>query len=363
MGRYTSNIDWITTLVILCLGCFGLFILLTINTGLFYQQLLSLVIGCILLYICSRIDPVVLWWFAPIGYIVGNILLVLAYFGPPIRGATRWIMIGTMQMQPSEIAKPLFLLAFAFFIKKFSPRNLRTIPLHLILFLIPFILVFRQPDLGSSLVYICFWLAMLLAGGLPIYILILSVVSVGLLLPGIWNILLPYQKTRILTFFNPALDPMGAGYNALQAMIAVGSGMIFGRGLGRGTQSHLRFLPENHTDFIFASLIEELGFIGGVLLFSAYGALLYRIIQPFFRGISQEAGVFVYSLGLFTMFTSQIVINTGMNMGLIPITGITLPFVSYGGSSIFSSVIAFGFLWSLQRGKNDTSAIAIDRIS
>ena len=142
-------------------------------------------------------------------------------------------------------------------------------------------------------------------------------------------------------------------------MIAVGSGQLIGRGLGLGTQSHLRFLPEHHTDFIFATLVEELGFIGGLLLFSAYSILLIRIISPFFRGTRQEAGVFIYSLGLFTMLLSQIFINAGMNMGLMPITGITLPFVSYGGSSILSLTIAFGFLWAIQRGQTDDSTIAI----
>jgi rod shape determining protein RodA len=233
------------------------------------------------------------------------------------------------------------------------------LPIHFGLFLIPFFLVFHQPDLGSSLVYSFFWLAMLLAGGLPISVLVAVVLCVVLLLPGVWMVLLPYQKTRIMTFLNPTLDPKGAGYNALQAMIAVGSGQLFGKGLGLGTQSRLRFLPEQHTDFIFATLIEELGFLGGILLFLGYIVLLFRIIQPYFRGIKQEAAVFVYSLGLFAMLLSQIFINTGMNMGLIPITGITLPFVSYGGSSILSSTVAFGFLWALQHGKTDELVIAI----
>ena len=353
MGRNTFNFDWITALLLLCLGSFGLFLLLTLGVGVFYQQFIYLFIGFILLFICSRIDPVLLWWFAPIGYVIGNIFLVLSYFGPNIRGATRWIVIGGAQLQPSELAKPLFLLAFAYFIAKYNPRTIRFLPIHVVLFLIPFLLVFRQPDLGSSLVYSSFWVAMLIAGGASVVLLLGVAGVVALFLPAVWSLLLPYQKARIFTFLNPALDPKGAGYNAIQAMIAVGSGQFIGRGLGRGTQSHMRFLPEYHTDFIFASLVEELGFVGGVLLFVVYALLLLRIILPFLRGMRQEAGVFAYSLGLFAMLFSQIFINTGMNMGLIPITGITLPFVSYGGSSILSLAIAFGFLWALQRGKLD----------
>ena len=360
MGRRTQHFDWITALVLLCLGCFGLFLLLTLGRDVFLQQLLFLIIGFTLIFVTSLIDPVLLWWFAPLAYVIGDLFLLSSYLGPHIRGTTRWITIAGVQLQPSELSKPLFLLGFSYFIAKYSPRNIKNIPLHLILFLIPFVLVFRQPDLGSSIVYAAAWFSMLLAGGLPLSLVFTILAVLALILPGVWYVLLPYQRARIITFLNPASDPTGAGYNALQAMIAVGSGQLFGRGLGRGTQSQLRFLPEHHTDFIFATLVEELGFLGGFLLFAAYAILLIRIISPFFKGIKQEAGVFIYSLGLFTMLLSQIFINAGMNMGLIPITGITLPFVSYGGSSILSLTIAFGLLWALQRGQMDDTTIAIE---
>jgi rod shape determining protein RodA len=215
--------------------------------------------------------------------------------------------------------------------------------------MIPFFLVFRQPDLGSSIVYASFWSAMLLAGGLPVWFLVTGVGLVAILLPFLWGHLAQYQKSRITTFLEPELDPKGAGYNALQSMIAVGSGQLFGRGLGRGTQSHLRFLPEFHTDFIFATLVEELGFFGGSLLIACYGILLLRVILPILHGIVTDARVFIFSFGLFAMLLTQIFINAGMNMGLIPITGITLPFVSYGGSSILSTAVSFGILWAIAR--------------
>ena len=358
MGRHAHNFDWITSLVLLCLGSFGLFILLTIGQSFFISQLIYLIVAFILLFVISRIDADLLWWFAVPGYVIANLFLLSSYLGPSIRGATRWILIFGVQLQPSELVKPLLLLAFAHFINKYSPRKLTNLPILLGLFLIPFILVFRQPDLGSSIVYASFWSAMMLAGGLPVWILLSGVIAVSVFVPILWGHLASYQKARITTFLNPELDPKGAGYNALQAMIAVGSGQVSGRGLGRGTQSHLQFLPEARTDFIFATLVEELGFIGGALLIIGYGILLGRIIFPMLRGWKSDARVFTYSFGLFAMLLSQIFINAGMNMGLIPITGITLPFVSYGGSSILSTAVAFGILWALGRDKREDTVVA-----
>lgn len=352
MGRTSFSIDWIIALTLLCIGSFGLFILLTIGRPLFVSQLLYLIAAFALMVALARIDAIILWWFAPIGYILANLFLLLSYLGPSIRGATRWIVILGVQLQPSELVKPLLLLAFAQYMSTHSPRNLANLPRLLVLFALPFFLVFRQPDLGSSIVYAAFWMAMMLAGGLPLWILATGAGLSGIFLPILWSHLALYQKSRITTFLDPDLDPAGAGYNALQAMIAVGSGQFFGRGLGRGTQSHLRFLPEFHTDFIFATLVEELGFLGGGLLIAGYGILLYRIIAPLIRGSVADARVFIYSFGLFAMLLTQIFINAGMNMGLIPITGITLPFVSYGGSSLLSTAVAFGILWAIAKGRN-----------
>ena len=161
MGKFTANFDWIGAILLLCLGLMGLFLMLTIGLNVFPQQLLYLVFGFILLFVFSTIDPVLLWWFAPYGYVVGIILLILSYLGPNIRGATRWIVIGGAQLQPSELAKPLFLLAFAYLMTKYSPRQLKFLPLHIVLFIVPFLLVFKQPDLGSGLVYASSWIAML----------------------------------------------------------------------------------------------------------------------------------------------------------------------------------------------------------
>lgn len=342
MGRESNH--WLTILLLIFLSSVGLFILSTISRELFLQQTVFVVIAVIFVWLFSRIDPALLWWFAPFGYVGSILTLLLTYLGPEIRGATRWIVIGNTQIQPSELVKPFLLLAYARFIEEYSPRRGRTIFLHVFLFLLPALLVFRQPDIGTTIVYTSSWLAMMIAGGLPFFILLVSTTFVGLIVPAVWQRLADYQQSRILTFLQPSLDPKGAGYNALQSMIAVGSGQLLGRGLGRGTQSHLRFLPEYHTDFIFATLVEELGLLGAVALLAAFFSLLWRILQPLLTGRLPSAFPFVFSVGLFTMILSQVFIHVGMNMGLVPITGITLPFISYGGSSLLSLGISFG-LW------------------
>lgn len=356
---HKQGIDWVTAALLLAIGSFGLFVLLTVNRDFFLQQLLAIVIGVFVLVVFSRIDRELLWWFAPIGYVCAILFLLLSFVSPSIRGSHRWFFLGPFQLQPSELIKPLLLLAFARFMAQYSPRKTRMLPLHIFLFLLPFLLVFRQPDLGTSLVYAGMWGTMLLASGVSIALVVAIAGVAALLFPVIWELLASYQKARIATFLNPALDPKGAGYNAIQAMIAIGSGQLFGRGLGRGTQSHLRFLPEYHTDFIFATLIEELGLVGGIMLLVAYALLLWRILMPLLRGGVDDAFHFFYASGLFAMILSQIFINTGMNMGVLPITGITLPLVSYGGSSILSLAMSFGLLWALARNDSESGTIAI----
>lgn len=350
MGKFTHIIDWVDLVLFLTVGSFGLSILLSVNQELFAQQLIILIVALCIGSFVAVIERTLLMWAAPFAYVASIVFLGVSYLGPAIRGATRWISVGGIQLQPSELVKPFLLLFFAWAMHTFPPKTVKNILIHGGLFMIPFLLVFRQPDLGSSIVYGVMWLSMMIAAGFPIRYVIVGFFAATLLLPVGWQSLHDYQRARIATFINPDVDPRGAGYNAIQAMIAVGSGQLFGRGLGRGTQSHLRFLPEYHTDFIFATLVEELGFLGGSILLVAYGALLWRIIRPLVVGVISAVVPFVFSVGLFSMILTQIVINAGMNMGLIPITGITLPLVSYGGSSLLSLAVSYGILWSVRRG-------------
>lgn len=359
MGRQDRYFDWLGVLFLLCLGIFGLFLLLTIEYSLFTQQFAFLVVSLVLVWIVSRVQSTILWWLTPMLYVVSNALLLLTYANQSVRGAARWISVFGVQFQPSELAKPLLMLVFARAIAQFPPRKPRYIPLHIILFIVPFFLIFKQPDLGTSLVYAGVWLSMMIAGGLSFRIIFMGIITSAVFIPASWWVLADYQKSRILTFLNPSHDPQGAGYNAIQSVIAVGSGQLFGRGLGRGTQSHLRFLPEFHTDFIFATLIEELGFFGGFALLVLYGLLLWRVLSPLVMGVVKDIFPYTYSIGLFVLLLVQITINVGMNMGLIPVTGITLPLVSYGGSSLISVCLSFGILWALLREEKSSKSVAI----
>lgn len=358
MGKFLKYLNWVDLLILGCLASLGLFILTTISHAFFISQLFYWLFALVLILMTVNLDAGLIFWSAPFGYFFALVFLLLSYFGPLIRGATRWIVIAGVQLQPSELVKPLLLLAFAWFLTKFPPKTLRNSLINLLIFLVPFVLVFRQPDLGSSLVYLSFWLSMMIAAGFPLKVFLALIIFISVLIPVSIRSLHGYQQARIATFLNPGLDPKGAGYNALQSMIAVGSGQIFGRGLGRGTQSHLRFLPEFHTDFIFATLVEDLGFTGGLLLLLGYAILLWRIISPLLKGLVNDIFTFNYSVGLFAMIIAQIFINTGMNMGIIPITGITLPFVSYGGSSIMSLSLAIAIVWVLRATSANREMIA-----
>jgi rod shape determining protein RodA len=358
MGKFFRHTDWVTVLLISLLGVYGLFLMVTIDVSLFVQQAFFLVVSLVILILISHFDRLILAWFAPIAYVIGNALLAITLFAPEVRGARRWITIAGESLQPSELVKPLFMLAFAWFISKYSPRQAKNLPLHFTLFLIPFLLIFKQPDLGTGIVYFAVWFAMMLAGGLELKLVIGTVLSVFFFAPWAYGRLAPYQKDRLITFIDPALDPKGAGYNALQATIAVGSGQIFGKGLGFGTQSHLRFLPEYHTDFIYATLIEELGFAGGMILLSAYALLLWHLLTRVWK-VTDNLIAFVFGMGLFSMLLTQVFINAGMNMGILPITGITLPFISYGGSSMLSFAVSFGMFRALLPQKGETRAVSI----
>jgi rod shape determining protein RodA len=218
----------------------------------------------------------------------------------------------------------------------------------------PLILIFRQPDLGNAIVYAVFFLAILFAGGAkPIFLLLTATVSTAIL-PIFWHLLKGYQRERILTFLSPTHDPLGAGYNAIQAEIAVGSGELFGRGLGRGTQSHLKFLPEFHTDFVFAAISEELGFLGSIITLLAFGFLLWQIIA--IGQNSKDRFAYLISIGAFAQILIHVVINIGMNIGLVPITGITLPLVSYGGSSLISTMATLGIVANIHMTRSSRNA-------
>lgn len=278
------------------------------------------------------------------------VLSLLILLARSIKGAQSWIDFGLFSFQPTDIAKVLliFILAKYFSRRHIEIANIRHIVVSGIYTFTLFVLIALQPDFGSAVVVACVWLGMVLVSGLSKKHLAILFSCAVILFALLWNFgFKEYQKNRIITFIHPLNDVHGTGYNAYQSMIAVGSGEIVGKGIGYGTQSKLKFLPEYQTDFIFAAFAEEWGFLGVVIFFGIFGLLIWRIIANARRGATNFE--ILYGLGLAVLFMSHFFINVGMNMGILPVTGITLPFVSYGGSHLVTSFLALGILESYRR--------------
>lgn len=345
-----KNFDFVILISIFIIAALGLAVIWSIAPEFLASQLIFLFFSFLIFLFFSFTDYRIFQNYSWLLYVLTLVLLTLPFiFGQMTRGAVRWIQIGTLTLQTSEIIKPLLILFLAGFFSKYPISNIQYPVFGFFLLLLPILLIFRQPDLGSALVVLAIWLGILFASGVKMRWL----ASGGLLLVGalplIWRLLAEYQKQRILSFVNPQTDPLGSGYNLIQSVIAVGSGMIFGRGLGRGTQSHLYFLPERHTDFVFASLAEELGLVGGLLLLTLYFLLLLRILK--IASQSRDNFGFLIGIGVFSFLFCQVVINAGMNLGILPITGIPLPLVSTGGSSILATMMSLGLAESVGRGR------------
>jgi len=267
-----------------------------------------------------------------------------------VRGVQAWFQLGGFAVGPSDLAS---LLAIILLAKYFSRRhveiaNIRHIIISGLYIFIPFALIVLQPNFGSAMILALIWFGMVLVSGMPkkhvLMVVVLAISSFLLLWLFIFK---PYQKNRILNFVDPLRDIRGTGYNAFQSQIAVGSGRIFGKGVGHGTQSRLKFLPEYQTDFIFAAFAEEWGFVGVTLLLLCFGIVIWRILQTASRGATNFEVLF--GLGMAIYFTSHILINVGMNVGLLPVTGITLPLMSYGGSHLVTEFLGLGMLMSMRR--------------
>lgn len=276
-------------------------------------------------------------------------LILVKLIGASALGATRWIDIGFFRFQPSEFSKIVMAIVLA---KIFADhqKNLdagRTFRLSLFYTVPPVILVAMQPDLGTAMVIMATWFGMCVAAGIPKRFFAWTVGAATVTLPFLWfTVFHDYQKKRLLTFVDPAQDPLGAGYNVKQAQIAVGSGGLWGRTLGQGTQSQLNFLPVQHTDFIFAVIAEELGFVGAILVIGLLGTVAVRALSVA-RGAKDFFG-YQLAMGIMLIILFQTLVNVGMNTGIMPVTGIPLPFVSYGGSSVLMLLFAVGILQSIR---------------
>ena len=350
-----STIDWILLLAIVPVCLAGLF---TMNSFLgesvfFQKQLLWIAIGITLFFSLSFIDfrflkstrvIVVLFAFACV------LLLSLFMAGKMVKGSQSWFDFGFFSFQPSDPIKIIVILILA---KYFSRRhieiaNIRHIFISGFYAFVIFTLILLEPDFGSAMTIFLLWLGMVLVSGISKRHLLL-VGLVGVLSFGVlWNYgFKDYQKQRVKNFLSPLNDVRGTGYNAYQSTIAVGSGEVWGKGVGYGTQSRLKFLPEYQTDFIFAAFAEEWGFVGVLLLFGLYAVIIWRILVNALYGATNFE--ILFGAGLAIYFMAHFCINVGMNIGLLPVTGLVMPFMSYGGSHILTEFSALGILMGMRR--------------
>jgi len=280
------------------------------------------------------------------------LLLLVLLIGKGRAGSSRWLIFGGLYFQPSEFAKLIFILVAARYLADIGKKMKRfffLIP-YFILIGIPFLLILKQPNLGTALVLLPISLGLLWVAGVRKKHLIFLVILGFLFSPILWfTVLKDYQRARLLVFINPNADPLGSGYNVIQSRIAIGSGGLFGKGYLQGTQSHLAFLPEYHTDFIFCVLAEEWGFIGGGALLFLYFLFLRQLVR--IATSTSEPFARLVTSGIAVMFASHIFINIGMTLGMLPVAGLPLPFLSYGGSSLLIFLISVGIVLNIKKSE------------
>ncbi|MDP3948300.1 MAG: rod shape-determining protein RodA [bacterium] len=345
--KILGNINLALCLISLLLISIGILVIFSSSKELAIQQLIFTGVGIIFFFLISQIElQSIKSLIKPLYIFILVMLVAVLILGFETRGSLRWIPLGVFNIQPSEFAKPVLILVLAKFWSENSANWLNI--LKSLLWVTPFfILVFKQPDLGSALTLIAIWLGMLFVAHISVKkMLILGIIAL-IIIPASWLFLHDYQRARVLSFIAPESDPLGRGYNVIQSTIAVGSGEFLGRGLGSGTQSRLQFLPEFRTDFIFASISEEMGFVGAMLILSLYLFLVVYCLRVA-RKINNSFSLLVV-IGVVSMILFQAFVNMGMNVGLLPITGITLPLISYGGSSAVATLISLGMVASSAR--------------
>lgn len=356
--NHISRYDWLLVGAVLLLVCLGLITLFSLSESdsfpYFQRQMLWAVVGLGVFVAASFIDFQLFRtqsWIVFIIYALAVLALVAVLAADfKVRGVESWLRLGeNLYFQPVEFAKISLIILLA---KFFSKRHIEIYRIrHLVVsgayLIVPALLVLIQPDLGSAVVLIFIWATVVVFSGMKLRHLIILLFLALVVNVFTWNYFLePYQRSRVTAFINPYSDPKGAGYQMIQSMIAVGSGKMWGKGLGYGSQSHLKFLPEPETDFIFAAYAEEWGFAGVLAMLVLFLTVLWRIIK--IGRQSPDNFSRLYSLGLAAMIFVQAFIHAGMNMGILPITGITLPFVSYGGSSLITLFLGMGILQNIK---------------
>jgi len=352
--RLLFNFDWVLLFLVLSISLIGVLNLYSAGYSLadlngkplYVRQMYWIMIGLMFMVICFCIDYRFIGRYAYVIYIISIILLIMVFFyGSGAHGSKRWLVVGGFFLQPSEVVKLTVILALAKYFddnKTDESYNLRKLLLPFLIALLPFLLILKQPDLGTALILIVLFLSMAIFIGVKWRSIISAAISGIVLVPLCWNFLKNYQKERILAFFNPERDPLGSGYHVIQSMIAVGSGGIIGKGFLRGTQTHLKFLPEQQTDFVFSVFAEEWGFLGGTVLMSIFFVLVLWGLNVA-RNSRDLLGALI-AFGVTMLVFWEVFINIGMVLGIIPVVGLPLPFLSYGGSSMAVLMAGIGLV-------------------
>jgi rod shape determining protein RodA len=354
--RLFQNFDWTLLTLVLLLCVIGIINIYSAGFSagetqipFYLKQIQWIVLGLIVMMLVFFIDYRFIIKGAYIFYGISIALLLLVYiYGSAMRGSQRWFAIGGFFFQPSELVKLTIILALARYFndhKSNQPYKLRELLVPMLIVGLPFLLILKQPDLGTALIVIIIAASIIFFIGVNWRSFIIASASVLISMPIAWHFLKDYQKERLIIFFNPDKDPLGAGYHIIQSMIAVGSGGFFGKGFLKGSQTQLKFLPEQQTDFVFSVFAEEWGFIGGfiviiLLLFLILWGLKIALHAKDFLGT-------IIAFGITALISWQIFINLGMVLGILPVVGIPLPFLSYGGSAMVSTMIAIGLLMNI----------------
>lgn len=349
-----KHLDKVFVMILLLLLSLGLFTLFAASSGnwtVVARQGFRVILGLALGFLAFQIHPNTYRWLAPWIYGFGLCcLLAVLILGDISKGAQRWLDVGLFRFQPSELMKlGVPLMCAAYLSEQTQPLTYRPIFITLLFILVPSICVVIQPDLGTGVLLLISGFFVLFLGGLPWRWMVAGLLTLVSVCPLLWLYMHDYQKARVLTFLNPERDPLGSGYHIIQSIIAIGSGGFWGKGLLQGTQSQLHFLPERTTDFIFAVFSEEFGLLGIVILLGLYAALIHRGLQKIDKLQRPFEQLFCGSVIL--TFASYLFINIGMVSGLLPVVGVPLPLMSYGGTALMTLMISFGILLSMQSQK------------
>ncbi len=361
--KISGGVDWLLVFFVVPILLAGLFTMKSFTPGestvnFFDKQITWIALSLVVFFVFSLVDfrflrrtDILVTLF-----LASSILLViLLVVGGAVRGAQSWFSFDLFSFQPGDVMKLVLVLILAKYFSRrhVEIRNIKHIFISGFYALVPFVLILLQPDFGTALVVFLIWFGMVLVSGISKTHLLFVFLAGAVVFIFLWSFAFaPYQKARILSFVNPLGDVRDSGYNAFQSTIAVGSGQIFGKGLGFGTQSRLKFLPEPESDFIFAAYAEEWGFVGSSFILLFFGLVIWRILHCASLGASNFETLFGVGIAIF--FMSHILINVGMNLGLLPITGIPLPFMSYGGSHLVTEFAGLGILMNMRKYARST---------